>query len=320
MIVIKITTPWRHSFFKDQIPTYLKTQYRFEIDNDCKECDYWLVWGGLPSDKLKESVICEKNNIIFMTDEVHDQKHFNKKFLDQFYTVITCRDDLNHSNLYRIHEFNHWHLNKTYEEVYNRERIVKTKMISVVASDLTQLPGHKNRFAFVNKLIGHFKERIDVFGRGFNPIDDKWNALAPYKYSIAVENNKHKGYFTEKITECYIAHTIPVYYGAPDINDYFISESLLSIDITDYRKSIEQIENLLAIDPYLSIEEKIIDAKIKYLEHLNIFSAFIEFIKKNLPLLSILNKNKKVNVIKAEETFISHYFIRKTFRKLKKII
>ena len=59
--------------------------------------------------------------------------------------------------------------------------------------------GHKKRLLFVNELQKTFKDQIDFFGFGFNPIDNKKDAIDPYHYSIALENSNMNNWFTEKL-------------------------------------------------------------------------------------------------------------------------
>ena len=276
--IIKLSTPWGHGFLKNQVdPTIL--DYSFEIDTEIDYCDYWIIWGDLPSGKEKIKVNCPKNNVFYLTDEAHSLKYYHPKFLEQFQTIISGRQDLQHKNIISTHEINTWHFNKTFEEVHGYLEVRKTKNISVVCSDLTELPGHKKRYAFVNKLIGHFKDRLDVYGRGFNSIDDKWEALAPYKYSIAIENSAINGYFTEKLTECYLAHTFPIYYGAPDIHLYFQPESLLKIDIDDYKSSINSIEKLLNSDHWQNAKGLLSDQKNLYLKKYQLYNKLLQIIR-----------------------------------------
>jgi hypothetical protein len=317
--IIKITTPWGHGFLANQIPENLKRNYQFEIDNNCMVCDFWLVWGGLPRNSKFKVAHCSVENVFFMTDEVHEMKLFDDFFLKQFKTVLTGRTDLVHPNIIKIHEFNCWHVNKDYSEVYSRDIIHKERTISVVSSDLTILSGHKKRFAYVNKLIGHFKDRIDVYGRGFNYIEDKWNALAPYKYSVAIENNVVNGYFTEKISECFLANTMPIYYGAPDITSYFNEKGICIIDIDNYKQSINVIEELIETDKYSEKIDFIIENKLKYLEELNLFSALVIFLSESR-FLEMGGMKKTVKI------YSEKYFTEKTnckniiIKKIKNLI
>lgn len=63
-------------------------------------------------------------------------------------------------------------------------------------------------------------------------IDSKHAVLAQYKFNLCFENCAFPGYVTEKIFDCLLAGTIPVYFGAPDISDFVPSDCY--IDYRDY--------------------------------------------------------------------------------------
>lgn len=48
-------------------------------------------------------------------------------------------------------------------------------------------------------------------------VADKHKTLATYRFAICFENESAPGYVTEKIFDCLVAGTVPVYLGAPDI-------------------------------------------------------------------------------------------------------
>ena len=62
------------------------------------------------------------------------------------------------------------------------------------------------------------KKDIDI-----NPIEDKFDALIGYKYHLALENSVIPDYWTEKLADSLLAWCKPIYYGCPNINDYFSS-------------------------------------------------------------------------------------------------
>jgi hypothetical protein len=49
--------------------------------------------------------------------------------------------------------------------------------------------------------------------------ESKYEILSQYKFSLCFENMAMKGYVTEKIFDCLYAGTVPLYLGAPDIED-----------------------------------------------------------------------------------------------------
>lgn len=310
MPIVKVSTPWNHIDFNTRIQNNENCRYKFDFSDACNVCDFWIIWGGIK--KETEKVLCPPQNVIYLTDEVHEQRVFNSSFLKQFAAIITCRTDIQHGLVITSHELNTWLIQKDYNWLAENHVIPKTKIVSVVCSDHTWLPGHKIRFAFVNKLIGHFKDEIDVFGRGFNPIDDKYEALAPYKYSVAIENSALPGYFTEKIADCYLTNTVPLYYGCPDISSYFDPASFLQIDPNDFKNSIQKIERLMDEDPYEQMLPLLRLAKEKYLKEYHIFNKLPHILKKDFAVQS----NKKMIEIRNEATFLKVPFVKKLLRKI----
>ena len=52
----------------------------------------------------------------------------------------------------------------------------------------------------------------------------KYEILSSYKYCLCFENMEMKGYVSEKLFDCLYAGTIPIYWGAPDIDSLIPSE------------------------------------------------------------------------------------------------
>jgi hypothetical protein len=306
MIKVKVTTPWNHTNYESRLPAnqipnnQIPANYQFFFNDNSADYDIWIVWGGLT--ETKTIINCARDNLIYLTDEIHEQRSFNQKFLNQFAAVITCRTDLQHDRIIHTHELNTWVVDRSFDELFKEDYVEKTKTISVVCSDQTWLKGHKERYAFVNKLIGHFKDRLDVYGRGFNEIKDKYDALAPYKYSIAIENSSIPGYFTEKITDCFLTHTLPLYFGCQDIDTYFNSEAYQLIDIHDYKRAIREIEKLLEEDPYSSRLNAIKQAKEKYLFELQIFSALPTLLDRHFK--GAEKQKKQKCILRSENEFV----------------
>ncbi len=93
----------------------------------------------------------------------------------------------------------------------------KTKDVSIIVSDKRQTEGHILRHEIVN----NFGSLVGVYGRGYNPVGSKLEALRDYRFSIVVENEKNNGWFTEKIIDCFMTGTIPIYWGCKSIDVFF---------------------------------------------------------------------------------------------------
>ena len=119
-------------------------------------------------------------------------------------------------------------------------------------------------------LVEHFNSSgmIDVFGTGwarlghlprawrerladlqpagdFVPYEDKHSLLSTYKFTLAMENFEFPGYVTEKIFDALVAGSIPLYRGAPDVEDFVPTSAFVDLrnfddpsNLHDYLNSI----------------------------------------------------------------------------------
>jgi hypothetical protein len=126
----------------------------------------------------------------------------------------------------------------------------KNKMVSVIASTLAFLPGHKLRSEFIENLLCSFPElEPHLFGRGRKKeLEKKVEGLENYRFSVAIENSVSPSYITEKFYDCIIAGCVPLYFGAPDIGDYFPKESYITFPIDDFERCSEIIQDLSVSD------------------------------------------------------------------------
>lgn len=74
-------------------------------------------------------------------------------------------------------------------------------------------------------------------------IDNKYKTLGQYKFCLCFENEeKVLGYITEKIFDCLVCGTVPIYLGAENITDYVPEECF--IDMRGY-KNFSELERRL---------------------------------------------------------------------------
>jgi hypothetical protein len=85
------------------------------------------------------------------------------------------------------------------------------------------------------------KHRLDLFGRGFNPIETKEEGLNDYMFSICMENNSYDGYFTEKILDCFATGTIPIYLGSRKITNHFDENGIIFFEDFDFSKISKEL-------------------------------------------------------------------------------
>ena len=83
-----------------------------------------------------------------------------------------------------------------------------------------------------------------------NLIEQKADALDPYRYHLAVENYIGPHYWTEKLADAFLGYTLPFYCGAPNAADYFPEESFIPIDINNFDGALETIRRAIADKEY----------------------------------------------------------------------
>jgi hypothetical protein len=282
MKIVKLSTsPW--ALTQEEFNYYtpngdgIVAEYKFEVNNDCDECNFWIVRGDIS--RIYEFVNCNKENLIFLQDEVYDENVYPSNFLNQFAAVIGARPEF-HAKYIPHHEMMPWLFDKkSYSDLLQPIPLdLKTKTICLMTSDATWLEGHRKRLAFSNKLIGHFKEKLDVYGRGFSAFNCKYEILKNYKYCIALENTVYPKYFTEKLNECYLSESFPIYYGCPDIESYYGSDSLVKIDVNDYKTSINTIARLIEDDLFERRVSILREMKKRYLEKWHLPIALVRIL------------------------------------------
>lgn len=93
-------------------------------------------------------------------------------------------------------------------------------------------------------------KQVESGGRWMNniggPVEDKIAFESEHKFSIACENSSHPGYTTEKIVEAFAAHTIPIYWGDPEICRVFNPKAF--INVLDYPSVDAVIKRVKELD------------------------------------------------------------------------
>ena len=125
----------------------------------------------------------------------------------------------------------------------------KTKLLSFIASNKIQTVGHRFRHSILSVFE---KNKIEIanFGRGYNTIEYKLDALKDFAFSLVIENSKIDYYFSEKLIDSFITGTVPIYWGCPSIGDFFNLDGMIIFDdIDDLLNKI----NTLSLDKYQSM-------------------------------------------------------------------
>ena len=201
------------------------------VDN-IKDADFYIILEGfnqkLPQDK---------------TISIKREPKFINNTKPNYQNIITW-DDSNCGIT--------WWVNKSYDELKSMEYPEKSKKVSCVVSSK-----HNHRLNYVKSLfIG--KSLIDLYGIGHDkgyyndhykgPLmydgNCKLRGLIDYEYSIVLENSQEKNYFTEKLADALLSWSVPLYWGCPNMHNFFPKNSYFYIDINS-KTPMEDINRLI---------------------------------------------------------------------------
>lgn len=116
-----------------------------------------------------------------------------------------------------------------------------------------------------------------------NPSSVNWHnkkeLISKYKFALCFENFSYSEYITEKIIDCFAAGVIPVYLGAPDIEEFIPVDSF--IDVRQYQSWGSLLDKMKSITDIQAKE--MIDSGRKFLAtsegQLHTFEGFASFIE-----------------------------------------
>lgn len=151
---------------------------------------------------------------------------------------------------------------------------------------------YTERIKAINFFDTNYPEDFQLYGRGWNKPQrfnilqgllgykkyktyqgkflqkDKYKILSKFRFSLCFENCETIGYVSEKIIDCFKARCVPVYLGAPDINDHIspkcfidyrkfnsfkqLAEYLESMNEQTYNTYIKEIDKFLSSEQFLN--------------------------------------------------------------------
>ena len=190
-----------------------------------------------------------------------------KQNFDRIYSPLCSGNSFSRCRL--SHGALPWHIEKSYDELKGLLPKEKKKELSWITSDKAIFEGHKDRMDFLKKLQNSGID-FDLYGRGFTTIPDKYSGLKDYKYSLAIENYSGPHYWTEKIADCFLSWTMPIYSGCTNLADYFPKESFVEIDLRD-SNVFDKIKEVIKSNVYFENRDAIKEARRLVLDEYQLF-------------------------------------------------
>jgi len=123
-------------------------------------------------------------------------------------------------------------------EVWNKRDLIEN---NTVFYSSTRYPTNNGKFS-------------NTLHDGLLPNDDKIH-LYNSMFSIAIESSSEVNYFTEKLIDCLLTKTVPIYWGCPNIGDFFDTRGIIQFE--SYEDFLEKVN---------SVNEKTYDKMKKYID------------------------------------------------------
>lgn len=116
----------------------------------------------------------------------------------------------------------------------------KKDVVSFITSNKGWAPGHQLR----QQIWAGLEDAEDL--NGFSITKHRSPPRAPNKnflfeeakYHIVVENEQRNNWLTEKLIDCFASRTIPIYWGAPNIGEYFNTDGMIIFNTIEELKDI----------------------------------------------------------------------------------
>ena len=107
------------------------------------------------------------------------------------------------------------------------------------------------------------------------------------KFSIIIENDKIPNLITEKLIDCLVTRTVPIYWGAPNVGEFFDERGIISFDtIENFIKILDTLTPQL-YDSLEDVIEKNYQLSFKYHDfHGRIDDIIDTYIETNGPFIS----------------------------------
>ena len=304
MIDVKITLPNENqaanfSNFVD-INDKKFSNINFLINKNVTNADFWFVFEDL--DKDIEYCEVPKKNVIYLNTETSFKKsHFFQdymhSYISQFGTIYSCYP-MNHNNLKNTMPFLPWMIHANYEAspldiskinfktLGKNNELNKTIDLSVICSNKKNTENHELRIECLNILKSHFGNKLEWYGAGFKDIESKSKVIFDSKYHLVLENDSKNNLISEKLFDAFLGESFPIYYGAPNVSDYFLRDSYKPIDINNIDESIKIIEDLIESDIYLENINELRDSKSKVLNEYNFINRILEIVSEKSKILT----------------------------------
>ncbi len=250
-ILVRIDADWSTSDLLRQTPSGKGIWQAIQFTTEpVEECDLMVMINNRKLDTVRTR--CAPGNVWAIMQEPYIPQLYDwmTEGHECYARVFTHAIPSSNPKYVRSQPAGPWCVGLSYDELRAADRPVKSRGTSWIASSLSFLPGHRYRNHLQRYLLKHEPGLVDVFGRGIRPIPRKWEALAPYRFSLAIENSVGGDLWTEKVADCFLSWTVPIYKGCTNLEQYFPKDSFVRIESDDPAAVCGTIRSLLESDEW----------------------------------------------------------------------
>lgn len=232
------------------------------IEKEISKADFVVILYGVRNCHLNYLDNVSPNRQIYLRREVISDSEINPDaaFIGDYKNSFHCCT---------------WHLGLNYQDLISLKRPKKNHALSTVMTAKANTQVYFNRLKLAMRLQ---KADIDYtfYGKDIKPLppDQKEEGLLDFRYSYCAENNSVRNYFTEKFIDPLLCWAKPIYWGCPNIMEYFPIASYNVVNIFNMGM-VAKISRLIEEDiDYDAISE----ARKLILNKYNIFAVVEEII------------------------------------------
>ena len=213
-----------------------------------------------------------ERTVVFETEPTHTAASLRRNTTNYSKYVVAQKKELfnNHQNVIETRNLSIglWHKSNCPNKIKDisavisstglklpstRKKISKKMKLFLRNKGKASEPFYKYRIQLVSELANS-SIPIDIYGRGWDKnlsnnikggLENKFDGLEKYRFSLAIENCSETNYITEKFSDLLQCDTIPIYYGCPNIEDYYDKRGFIILeDIKDIDLCKKQLKEI----------------------------------------------------------------------------
>lgn len=224
----------QHAPFGHEGKYFFWDRYNYGLDTHFYGAEEMLHTLGNPV--VKYGMLTESRVIVPKDYEVfHKHRGLEKEFRYIFTYDEKILNEIENARFYPI-AAGIWN-QKMKEDLYQK----KEEDLSILCSDKVMCSLHQFRLELARRCK---KDQLaHTFGKfdGGSYIQSVDESLDRFRFSIIIENDISDYYFSERLTSCFAAQTIPVYLGARKISEFFNPEGMILLKDVDLDGAVQAI-------------------------------------------------------------------------------